>query len=45
MVQFGDIFADCTHTHTHTHNHFTAFLEFVRDYPCEQVLERKNQEG
>ena len=28
------------HTHTHTHNHFTALLEFVRDYPGEQVPER-----
>jgi len=29
-----------THTHTHTHNRFTALLEFVRDYPGEQVPER-----
>jgi len=28
-----------THTHT-TYNHFTALLEFVRDYPGEQVPER-----
>jgi len=28
-----------THTHT-THNHFTALLEYVRDHPGEQVLER-----
>ena len=27
-------------THTHTYNHFTALLEFVRDYPGEQVPER-----
>jgi len=24
-------------THTHTHNRFTALLEFVRDYPGEQI--------
>jgi len=24
----------------HTHNRFTAFLEFVRDHPLEQVPER-----
>ena len=29
-----------THTHTHTHNRFTAFLEYVRDHPGEQVPER-----
>ena len=29
-----------THTHAHTHNRFTALLEFVRDYPGEQVPER-----
>jgi len=23
-----------------THNRFTALLEFVRDYPCEQVPEK-----
>jgi len=28
------------YTHTHTHNHFTAFLEYVRDHPGEQVPER-----
>jgi len=28
------------HTHTHTHNCFTAVLEFVRDYPGQQVPER-----
>jgi len=27
------------HTHTHTHNCFTALLEFVWDYPGEQVPE------
>jgi len=27
-------------THTHTHNRFTAFLEYVRDHPGEQVPER-----
>jgi len=27
------------HPH-HTHNHFTALLEYVRDHPGEQVLER-----
>ena len=32
------------HTHTHTHNRFTALLEFVWDYPGEQVSEGKNQE-
>ena len=26
--------------YTHTHNRFTALLEFVRDYPGEQVTER-----
>jgi len=26
--------------HTHTHNRFTALLEFVWDYPGEQVPER-----
>jgi len=25
---------------THTHNRFTALLEYVRDYPGEQVPER-----
>ena len=25
---------------TQTHNHFTALLDFVRDYPGEQVPER-----
>jgi len=29
-----------TRTHTHTHNTFTALVEFVRDYPGEQVPER-----
>jgi len=24
------------HTHIHTHNRFTAFLDFVRDYPVGQ---------
>jgi len=32
-------------TRTHTHNRFTALLEFVRDYPGEQVPKRYNQEG
>jgi len=30
---------------THTHNRFTALLEFLQDYPGEQVPERQNQEG
>jgi len=32
-------------TPTHPHNRFTALLDFVRDYPCEQVPERQNQSG
>ena len=36
-----DIFLSLnSHTHTHTHNRFTALLEYVRDYPGEQVPER-----
>ena len=31
--------ANLIHTHN-THNRFTALLEFVRDYPGEQVPER-----
>ena len=30
----------CPEKHTHTHSRFTALLEFVRDYPGEQVPER-----
>ena len=29
-----------SYKHTHTHNRFTALLEFVPDYPGEQVPER-----
>jgi len=29
-----------THTHIHTYNRFTAFFDFVRDYPGEPTLER-----